>query len=51
MPSPKNVLVPLGLKTALSKTDAEIQKKIFEPGSDNPRAFGFGTTILIISNN
>ena len=36
----KNVLVPLGLTTAASATDAAIQKKIFGPGM----------TALIISN-
>ena len=40
MPLSKSVLVPLGLTTAASATDAAIQKKIFEPGE----------TTLIISD-
>ena len=40
-PLAKNVLIPLGLTTAASATDAIIHKK----------RFGSGTTILIISND
>ena len=39
-PLAKTVLIPLGLTSAASATDAAIQKKIF----------GSGTTTLIISN-
>ena len=39
-PLAKSILVPLGLTTAASETEAAIQKKIF----------GSGTTALIISN-
>ena len=40
IPLAKNVLAPLGIATAVSATDAEIQKKIH----------GSGTTTLMISN-
>ena len=32
IPLPKSVLIPLGLETAASSTDAAIQKKIFKSG-------------------
>ena len=39
-PLGKSVLVPLGLTTAASATDAAVQKKVY----------GSGTTVLIFSN-
>ena len=47
-PLAKSVLIPLGLATAATATEAAIQKKMF--GSGCPLALAPHTTILIISN-
>ena len=47
-PLTKSVLIPLGLTTAASATDAAIHKKMFESG--RPFDLASRTTTLIISN-
>ena len=47
-PLPKSVLIPLGLTTAASATDAAIHKKMFEWGC--PLDLASRTATLIISN-